>query len=435
LLVLPAGQRWALAAGLAAAVTMAQPTSANPAATALALALGSVFAASRGRPALAGTLAGVTAFWRPDFGGVAALAVLAVLIVRARDPARTVPSVPSSLRRVAVGFGASVVALYLPFVVAAGVPAVWDGLIAASARDTGAWRLPFPLAYDGGLDTSSARTLAEDAKDVLNYYVPLTAVIALGLAAVLAGAAALRARRPDPYRARQPADPGVSGALAGLLVLGGGMTLYLLGRADDLHAQPLAAVACGALPLAAAAVAGPGPAGAPIRRVAAALVAVLLVAGVANRVSALVLAPDLERVHVPGVPGIKVPPQEARAIPRLVRHVQRLTEPGEPIYVAPRRSDLVALSDPLIHTLVRRPNVLRRDVFLQAPEREQRAIVAALERARPPVVVRWLDPASTRPEPNARGRSSGSRVLDRHLARTYRREARYGAYEILRRRG
>ncbi len=314
---------------------------------------------------------------------------------------------------------------------AAGIPSVWDGLIAASARDTGAWRLPFPLAYEGGLDASSVRALAEDAKDVLTFYVPLAAVTALVLAAGLAGVAGLRARRADPYRARQPAHPGISEALAGLLVLGGGMTLYFLGRADDLHAQPLAAVACGALPLAAAL----APETARIRPVAAALVGVLLVAGVANRVSALVVPPDLERVHVPGVPGIKVPPQEARAIPRLVRHVQRLTEPGEPIYVAPRRSDLVALSDPLIHTLVRRPNVLRRDVFLQAPEREQRAIVAALERARPPVVVRWLDPASTRPEPNARGRSSGSRVLDRHLARTYRREARYGAYEILRRRG
>jgi hypothetical protein len=240
----------------------------------------------------------------------------------------------------------------------------------------------------------------------------------------------LRARRADPYRARQPADPGIPGALAGLLVLGAGMTLYFLGRADDLHAQPLAAVACGALPLAAAVT----PARARVRPVAAALVAILLAAGAANRVSALVLAPDLERVHVPGVPGIKVPPGEARAIPRLVRHVQRLAAPGEAIYVAPRRSDLVALTDPLIHTLVRRPNVLRRDVFLQAPEREQRAIVAALERARPPVVVRWLDPASSRPEPNARGRSSGSRLLDRHLARTYRRDARYGAYEVLRRR-
>jgi predicted MFS family arabinose efflux permease len=68
---------------------MAQPTSANPAATALALALGSIFAATRGRPGLAGALAGLTAFWRPDFGAVAAVAVLAVLIVRAQDPART----------------------------------------------------------------------------------------------------------------------------------------------------------------------------------------------------------------------------------------------------------------------------------------------------------------------------------------------------------
>jgi hypothetical protein len=135
-------------------------------------------------------------------------------------------------------------------------------------------------------------------------------------------------------------------------------------------------------------------------------------------------------VDLPGVPGIRVPPAEAEALPRMVAAVQRLTAPGEPIYVAPRRSDLVTFNDPLVHFLTRRPNVLREDTLLQARPAEQARIVAVLRRERP-VVVRWTDPLSSRPEPNERGRSSGVRLLDEHLASAYRREARFGAYDVL----
>ena len=64
----------------------------------------------------------------------------------------------------------------------------------------------------------------------------------------------------------------------------------------------------------------------------------------------------------------------------MVSRVQRLVPPGEPIYVAPRRSDLVTISDPLIHFLVRRPNILDRDVSVQALPAEQARTVAALRR-------------------------------------------------------
>ena len=73
--------------------------------------------------------------------------------------------------------------------------------------------------------------------------------------------------------------------------------------------------------------------------------------------------------------------REAQALPRMVAAVQQLVPPGEPIYVAPLRSDLVTFSNPLIHYLADRPNVLRRDVLLQAKPEEQERIVAALERA------------------------------------------------------
>jgi len=46
-------------------------------------------------------------------------------------------------------------------------------------------------------------------------------------------------------------------------------------------------------------------------------------------------------------------------------------------------------------------------------------------------VVRWTDPASARPEPNRRGRPSGSRALDEYLAAEYRLDGRFGAYDVL----
>ena len=118
-------------------------------------------------------------------------------------------------------------------------------------------------------------------------------------------------------------------------------------------------------------------------------------------------------------------------MPRLVERVQRLVPPGEPIYVAPRRSDLVTFSNPLLHYLTDRPNVLRRDVLLQAKPQEQARIVAALERTRPKAIIRWTAPESAHREPNQRGRPSGSTALDDYLAAAYRLKARYGDYEVL----
>ena len=75
--------------------------------------------------------------------------------------------------------------------------------------------------------------------------------------------------------------------------------------------------------------------------------------------------------------------------------------------------------------------MLHRDALLQARPEEQERIVAALERARPRAVIRWLDPISARPEPNERGRPSGSTALDEYLDTAYEPQWRYGAYEIL----
>jgi hypothetical protein len=408
-----AGPRWALVAWLAAATTASQPMLANPVVPALALALGAVALAVARRPALAGLLVALTAFWRPDFGAFALAAVAASLLAGGGDAGRGAGGAGgrAAVRAALVAVGAGAL-LFCPFAVAAGPAGLWRSLVTDSLHGGAAWRLPFPLAYDGPLRAWPPGALAHDAKDALGYEVPLAGAVALLAALALA---------PRWPRAARP-------AAAGLAVLGLGGGVYLLSRADEFHAQPLLLCACGLVPLAVAAL--------PRRQAAipVAALAVVLAGGVANRVSALAGPEDLVAVHLPGVPGIRVPPAEARGLPGLVRTVDRLVPAGEAIYVAPRRSDLVTSTAPIVHFLVRRPNLLRRDALLQAEPAEQARIVAALRRARTRVVVRWTSPASARPEPNARGRPSGSSALDDYLASAYRLDARFGAYDVLVRR-
>ena len=417
---------WAIWAWAAAAVTAAQPVSANPTAPALAFALGSVYLATLGRAGWAGAAAAGAAFFRPDVGVLAAIAAAVTLVMATRDTGPRRPGAASwqrsgahsgaaswggtsspngggssrspgprvfsssrsaRQRQPAPGAGALTcllvallagLVLYLPFVVAAGPGTVWDALVVQASRDGSWWRLPFPPGYDGG-----------DVKDFATWLAPYAAFITLVLAM-------LRFRR-----------------VAGLLILGLGALVYYRTRADLEHAQVLLIVCAGL-----AALIRPKPVG-------AAVLALLIAVGVGNRASALFRPPDLAPLA-----GVRVPPAEARDIARLKARVQRLVPEGEPIYVAPRRSDLVTFSNPLLHYLLERPNVLRRDVLLQAKPSEQERIVAALRRAEP-VVVRWTSPESARPEPNRRGRPSGSTALDDYLEAEYRVEGRFGDYEVL----
>jgi hypothetical protein len=270
-------------------------------------------------------------------------------------------------------------ALYAPFLVAAGPERVWDALVVQAGRDGAWWRLPFPPGYHGG-----------DLKDFATWLAPYAALLALVLAAL----------RPT--------------RTAGLLILGAGAAVYYRSRADLEHAQALLVVAAGLAALVRPKLAG------------AAILALILAVGTANRASALLRPPDLAPLG-----DVRVPPADAAAIPRVRRLVQRLVPPGEPIYVAPRRSDLVTFSDPLLHFLLDRPNVLHRDVLLQAKPSEQARIVQALKAAQPKAIVRWTAPESAKPEPNRRGRPSGSTALDDYIDSAYRLEARYGDYEVL----
>jgi hypothetical protein len=387
---------------------------ANPVVPATALALGALAAAVGERPALAGGLVAATAFWRPDFGALAALAVVAAFAAGgggSRGAGRRAAARGAAAARSLAVAIAGVAVLYAPFAVAAGPGRLWRALVSSATRDGDAWRLPFPFLYDGPLRAWPPGALAHDAKDVLGFELPLAGVV--GLAAVLL---ALAVRRRSADRA----------AVAGLVVLALGGTGYLLSRADEFHAQPLLLALCALIPLVLAGRPGRALAALPV-----AALALILAAGAANRLSALGGPERLVALHLPGVPGIRVAPAEASALPPLVATVQRLVPPGRPIYVAPRRSDLVTSTAPILHFLVRRPNVLHRDALLQAQPAEQAAIVAALRRARPLAIVRWTSPASSHPEPNRRGRPSGSRALDDHLAADYVLEARFGDYEVL----
>jgi hypothetical protein len=261
---------------------------------------------------------------------------------------------------------------------------VWDALVVQAARDGEWWRLPFPAGFDGS-----------DPLDFLRWLLPYAALAALVPAAIAA-------RRPS---------------LVGLLILALGAIAYFLSRADEEHAQTLLVLVAGI-----AALARPKP-------VLAAVLALLLLTGAANRTSALLRPPDLAALRIEGAGGTRVPPADADALPKLVAEVQRLVPPGEPIYVAPARSDLVPFNNPLLHFLTRRPNVLHRDFLLQAKPQEQRKIVSALEAAEPKVVIRWLEPPVR--EPNERGRSTADRTLDAYLSRAYRPDARFGAYLVL----
>jgi hypothetical protein len=381
----------ALAAWLAATLAMAYPSGPHPFPITLALCLGALLAHER-HPAAAGALAGVAAFWRIEF---AAYLCLGILLARPR----------LAFALAAAGVAA---ALYLPVVALAGPGRAFDLLIRYPVADFGDYQgLPFPLGYDGPLNTSSVGGfLADSAENLLVFYVPL--VLVLGLAAGLLAAGLTRER----WR--------VAPAVFAL-----GMLHYLLARPDVFHAAPLAVMVAILAAWAAARIT-------VVAVVALVALGCTVVEGLDR--SWLVLREETVPLHVAGAGGIRVPPATARDVEATVRAVQARTAPGEPIYVATRRADLVTAGDPLLYVLARRPNPTRYDI--QAPgvvtsAPVQREIVADLERTRPAVVVRDASPVTAAPEPNAAGRSSGVRLLDAYLARAYRPEERHGDLIVL----
>src|SRR3954447_6081198 len=390
LLLRYAPQRVALLGWLAAACAMAQPRSANPFPFALFFALLAIAVLPR-RIVLAGLFTALAAAFRLDFALYGAAACAFAIGGRPRELARYA----------AVTLGL-VLLVYLPFLIDIGPSRLYDALVGTSLHDRDYWTLSFPLSYDGRFRLWGPGALAHDLKDVIDYYQPLLLVIGLGLSVLL--------RRAAPA----------------LIVLGLGGLSYLLSRTDEFHTQPL---------FVALAVLLPALVVITRRRAVAVAAAVvfglMLVHGVANRASALFRPPDLSAVHVGPADGAEAPPAEARAIERVVAVVHARVPPGDPIYVAPRRSDLVTYTNSILYVLADRDNAARQDFGLLTSASEQRAIVGQLRARRPRVVVRWTDPLSSKDEPNLRGRPSGSHILDRYLAADYRLLERLYHYDVL----
>ena len=405
-----AGPRLALAAWAAAILAMAYPSGPHPFALALGLALGALLAFER-RPVLAGVLTGACAAWRIEFAAFAAAGIAAGLVLEHR---RAGP--PLRFAAAALGTGALLLG---PVVAAAGMRPSWALLVRYPLTEFRDYQsLPFPLRYDGPLNTASPRGFVSDSLEpLLLFYLPLALV--LGFAGAL-GALALGSRRLEPLR-------------LATAVFAAGTLGYLLVRSDLFHTAPLA-VLVAVLAAWALAERGRGLRALPAL-LAGAVLLYALVEGADRRW--LALRADTVALGVPGAGPVRVPPATAAELRGAVRAVRHLVAPGSPIYVTTRRADRVTAGYPLLYVLADRPNPTRYDVaapgvVTSAPV--QREIVRDLERARPRVVVRWESPLSAAPEPNAAGRSSGVRLLDDYLARAYRPGARYGTLRLLMRR-
>jgi hypothetical protein len=380
--------RVALLGWLATACAMAQPRSANAFPFALLFALLAIAVAMDRRLVLAAVFTALSAAFRLDFALYGAAAVLAVLLVERRGR--------EAARYAGVAAGLSLIP-YLPFLIDIGPAKLYDALIGTSLHDRNYWTLSFPLSYGGGF---SLRPHA--LKDVLDYYQPLLLVVGLAIAVLM--------RR----------------AGLALLVFGLGALSYLLSRTDEFHTQPLFVALAVLLPALAVRTRHRA-----VMVAAAVVFALMLAEGAANRLSALFRPPAMSEVHVAAADGVEAPPAEARALERVVADVDARVPPGQPIYVAPRRSDLVAYSNAVVYVLADRDNAARRDFGLVTGAREQQAIVDQLRAKHPRVIVRWTDPLSSKAEPNLRGRPSGNKILDDYLAADYRLLERLYHYDVL----
>jgi hypothetical protein len=405
-----ASEPCALAAWLAAAGAMAYPALPGPNPPALALVLAALLVA-RERPALAGLLAGVACLFRIELG---AAAIVAVWL--------TVP--PGNRTRATVAGIATVIVVFLPFVVVA-PGALWDDTFGFYGIQ-GLQRLPFPLHFSGPLRPSK----------LIEFYIPL--ILVIGVAVWLAGMATLV--RSEPVSAQASIRGGMAErnrvrglrteawSLAPLALIGLG---YLLGRTDEFHLVPLAVI----LPIMLAWVATAARL-LVVRVVVVLALALIVVHGVERRVGQALHPPALAPVPGPAADGVQTSPADARALAGLERTLATVTRPGEPIFVASPRFDLVHAGDPLLYVITGHPNATRYDVMqpgLVTTASVQREMIASLSRTR--VVVRWLDPRATLREPNGAGRSSGVHLLDRWLAAHFHPMARFGVYELLLRDG
>jgi hypothetical protein len=410
----------ALLVWLAALLAMAYPSGPHPFPIAIALALGALLLFER-HPAWAGVLVGACAAWRIEFAGYLGLGILLALAI-STDPAARGRAIPRLV-------GASVLTalvLYLPVVAQAGIGNSWELLVRYPLTDFSDYQtLPFPIAYEGPLNTSSVGGfLSDSAENLLAWWLPLVAVAGFAGAAVALLASFRRA---------------TDWPVIATLVFSVGMAHYLFVRPDIFHTAPL--VVTGSVLAAWALASWRGrEAGPPARTVV--IGAGALLAGISlayatveglDRQWLLLRAPQA-KLEAPAADGVTGEPGLTRSLSSAVAEARRLAAPGEPIYVMGRRADITTAGAPLFYVLAERPNPTSYDiaapgVVTSLPVQEE--VIDDLRSSQPPVIVRWDSPLTAAPEPNRAGRSSGVRVLDEYVRSAYRQAERFGNWVIL----
>ena len=337
-----APESYALGAWLAVAGAMAFPFHPGPNPPALALAFGGAARGSQAAHARRGARRARRACFRFEIG------VAAILGMLLEGPPGT------RLRSLTVAVLVALASLAPFFVVAPGAMYPRHDRVLLDPEPAAApvpARLPRPAP-------------SQQADRVLHPTDPGGLVRALGLAVALA----LRRRLAVAPRATSALHGGIAASASrargfdpSLLSLGPLAVVglaYLLGRTDLYHLVPLSPVLAVALAGAAAVTEWRA------LRVAL-LVGLALIAlhGLDRRAGQLLHPGTLAAVPGPAGDGVQTGAADARALGELERTGSRSTRPGEPIFVANPRFDLVQAGDPLLYIILGHPNPTSYDVM------------------------------------------------------------------------
>ena len=203
-----ASPRLALATWLAAALAMAYPSGPHPFPFTLVLALGALLLFER-RPLPRRALAGRGRRLADRVRGLPRAGHRAG--VRAASRADAASS--GDVRRFAGGWPPPpALLLFAPVVAAAGLGDSWDLLVRYPLEDFGEYQsLPFPLDYDGPLNTGSlGGFLSDSAENLLLFYLPLVLVVGLAGSLLALGLRFRRERWPQVADRRVRARDGAT---------------------------------------------------------------------------------------------------------------------------------------------------------------------------------------------------------------------------------
>lgn len=393
----------ALASWMTIAAVLSFPLLPNPVGPALVLALAGLALAPR-HAVLAGICAGLALMFRLDVGAAALLAV-ALAAPSEEDRGRTL-----------VAAGATALLVYVPLAIAAGPGRLLDQTIGFALFDQSRQRLPLPFDAGG----------TNDLNKVFEHLFPTLALTGLALWIAVVAVRWARGAGPPGGLPRHALPLAVAGAF------------YVLARADEFHVVLLAAtLPLLASPIMAAELAEPRRRWPTLLSIGIVL-ALPLAYGLDRKGVQLIHPPELSTIGVAVADGVQAEPSEAHSLAALARYVDRTTMPGEPVFVANPRHDLVRVGNPLVSVLIDRPNPTAYPIMQPGVVTErgvQAQIVVDLEQARTRMVIRWCSPIADEQEPNGAGRSTGVRLLDRYLTAGYRPRRRFGDYQVLMRAG